>query len=122
VVEHSKEHENICDSVPVTCPNACDQDRITRKTLADHMLKCRLESVPCRYNDMGCKEMVQRKFWALHMKENRKSHMELMRATIKSRNAQSEMAAIKSIERKAKLLKEKLDHINEEVTYLKTKM
>ena len=80
----------------MSCSNECGK-KITRKTLADHRRECQLESLPCMYNHVGCEEMIQRKFWRKHMKENLRTHLEMAKASIRSQRPQSKIALMISI-------------------------
>uniref|UniRef100_A0A8C5QNV2 TNF receptor-associated factor n=1 Tax=Leptobrachium leishanense TaxID=445787 RepID=A0A8C5QNV2_9ANUR len=53
-----KAHDEICPKFPMTC-EGCGKKKIPREKLQDHIKSCGRCKVPCRYQSLGCPEMVE---------------------------------------------------------------
>ena len=86
-------HYAECPDYPLSCRNKCTATGSIRRTDMDqHLTECPLEYIPCERWDEGCKEMVQRKEMAKHMKAYKKEHRELIWAAyIKNREENREL-------------------------------
>ncbi|KAG8544615.1 hypothetical protein GDO81_022178 [Engystomops pustulosus] len=53
-----KAHDEICPKFPMTC-EACGKKKIPREKFQDHVKTCGRCKVPCRFQVVGCTEMVE---------------------------------------------------------------
>ncbi|XP_053551760.1 TNF receptor-associated factor 2 isoform X2 [Bombina bombina] len=53
-----KAHDEICPKFPMTC-EGCGKKKIPREKLQDHVKSCGRCKVPCRYQVVGCTELVE---------------------------------------------------------------
>ena len=54
-------HLGICPRVKVPCPNSECWASVPRCDLSKHRSTCQFEAVPCKYAEIGCKEVSLRK-------------------------------------------------------------
>ena len=66
-------HYEICERVPLPCPNKCGNKHIEKKEIERHLAECPEQVVKCTYREMGCQETVARRHLDQH-KEERKDH------------------------------------------------
>ena len=68
-------HYDTCPELPLTCPNKCGVDRIKRKDLKYHRMRCPLEKVECSFLEAGCKAVLNRSQLDEHMASNQQAHL-----------------------------------------------
>ena len=66
-------HYEICERVPLPCPNKCGKQRIEKKEIEQHLAECPEQMIKCTYIEIGCQETVARRHLDQH-KEERKDH------------------------------------------------
>ncbi|XP_064389731.1 TNF receptor-associated factor 4-like [Halichondria panicea] len=74
-------HLEECLHVPINCPRGCLEDDITRSTLDDHKLVCKMEPIQCTFYELGCKENILRKDLETHNEQSIQQHLVLMMKT-----------------------------------------
>ena len=75
-------HLDVCQNVPVACPNNCGQDKIRRRLISSHILNCPKEVVCCRYKQLGCKCLLTREKMIDHMADQKDYHLEMALNTL----------------------------------------
>ena len=75
VGKHMKE----CLKLPLSCPNECGLENIFRSELEDHMCKCPLQKVHCKYHSIGCEAKILTDAQDEHDEACMKEHFQLMR-------------------------------------------
>ena len=73
-----KGHYAKCPGYPLACKKKCQSGDIKRADMEQHLTVCPLEPVPCPVRDMGCQEMVCRKYLNEHLTKNQQQHFSLM--------------------------------------------
>ncbi|XP_014437534.1 TNF receptor-associated factor 2 isoform X2 [Tupaia chinensis] len=53
-----KVHHDVCPKFPLSC-DSCGQRDILRETFQDHIRTCGRRRVPCRFQALGCSELVE---------------------------------------------------------------
>ncbi len=73
------EHQKMCLSVPVECPNGCKLPGISRAEIQNHVYEeCPLRQVSCDYRHVGCDTEVRFTDVAKHNMESYQKHLDLM--------------------------------------------
>ena len=63
-------HVDTCPKMPLPCPNGCNAT-IQRRNLERHVTsKCELALVSCKYERLGCDDMLRRKDIAAHEEDD----------------------------------------------------
>ena len=70
-------HLNGCQRYPVPCPNCCGETEIPRANVDNHRDKCPNEPLPCKFVDIGCTKMVQRRSLSQHLATEKDQHLDL---------------------------------------------
>ena len=70
-------HYEICERVPLPCPNKCGKQRIEKKEIEQHLAECPEQMVNCTYLEMGCQETVARRQLEQHKEERKDHHLTL---------------------------------------------
>ena len=105
------EHNELCLNELVPCPNNCEVKVVPRRDKEKHKDICPLKSIECEYHDIGCAELVTRKYLKQHNEEEFLSHLTLTNTDfIKLQN--NIEAGIHNAERNNR---EKLDEIEVEL-------
>ena len=73
------QHRDTCAKLPLACPNECGLTDITRSELKQHLRKCPLQKVYCRFRTMGCEAMILSGSQGEHDDTCMKEHFQLMR-------------------------------------------
>lgn len=61
---------------PITCPNACQQEKVERGQLDDHLNElCPLQKIDCEFKPHGCSESIVRKDMQNHLENNLQHHL-----------------------------------------------
>ena len=71
-------HRLVCDLYPVKCPNDCNEEGITRKTLADHRQVCKCEVIECKYGYVGCGVSCKREHMPQHLVTDQGKHLDMV--------------------------------------------
>ncbi len=80
-------HDNKCNKKIISCPHSECVFQLKRGKMDDHVqTECEYGLVPCKYKNIGCKEVRTRKEMSHHEKDSVSSHLEL---------AVSELEAVK---------------------------
>lgn len=82
-------HHNECPDYVLSCPNHCNQRKMTRRELNMHHEVCPLEPIDCQFRDAGCSERMLRKDMEDHMEKNAHKHMLMLQQQnriLKSKN------------------------------------
>ncbi len=98
------EHYDQCPKVPVACPNACGSVPTPREELDAHKAVCPLEPVHCKFQVIGCKMIIARKYLPDHLGVCQAEHLEMALSVVVS--MQQKMESQRS---EVLLLKEELD-------------
>ena len=69
------DHSSTCSKFPICCPNSCEQQKIERGQLDDHLEKCPLQKICCKFRRQGCTARLVRKDMQKHMDENVQDHL-----------------------------------------------
>ena len=72
-------HKNECLKLPLSCPNECGLENVLRNELEDHMCKCPLQKVHCKYHSIGCEAKILIGGQDEHDEACMKEHFQLMR-------------------------------------------
>ena len=67
-------HYSTCVEYPVPCPEGCSQ-RMKRKSLERHKIKCPMGQVKCPFSHAGCNKPLNRKDLKNHLKNEVHSHL-----------------------------------------------
>lgn len=70
-------HLEECRHVPINCPRGCLEHDITRDTLDEHTLVCKMEPLLCAFHELGCRETILRKDVDNHNETNTHQHLVL---------------------------------------------
>ena len=71
-------HLPICLQVPVTCPNNCKVEGLTRKQLQAHIDECPLQVISCPFTSAGCTVKLPRNQMEEHEDTDMKQHLRLV--------------------------------------------
>jgi len=74
----TKRHIEACPNYPLVCPNSCSLTVFKRHELSSHLSSCLKQEVTCTFDEMGCKEKMQRQFLHQHIESNFMQHQILM--------------------------------------------
>ena len=69
-------HLQECHRYPLSCPNHCGETEIPRENVGKHREKCLNEVLPCKFGDIGCTEMVQRRSLQEHLETEKDQHLD----------------------------------------------
>ena len=76
--EDAQTHTDICERVPVPCPNGCSYGHVPRCDLSDHIEKtCPLHVVVCPFSHAGCTIALPRTEMDVHIQHNEQRHLML---------------------------------------------
>lgn len=84
-------HHDECPEYILSCPNHCDQRKMTRRELNMHYEMCPLEPIDCQFRDAGCSDRILRKDMEDHIEKNAHKHMMLLQKQnrlLKSQNSE----------------------------------
>ena len=70
------DHLKQCHRYPVSCPNHCGAAEIPREIIEKHRKKCPNEVLPCKFHNIGCTKMVQRKLLQDHLETDKDQHFD----------------------------------------------
>ena len=70
-------HSDICDFVPVECPNGCEA-HYPRYFMPVHRQSCPKEKIPCVHSDLGCNDIFKREDQSSHDNNKIFHHMGLL--------------------------------------------
>ena len=73
------QHREQCPKVPVSCPNECGLKCIGEDELKNHLCKCPLQKVHCKYHNIGCEARILNGSQDEHDDACMKEHFHLMR-------------------------------------------
>ena len=76
----TQEHIKQCPNYPVLCPNNCKVGTVDRCCLEQHLCVCPRQPVKCQFSHAGCTEMITRRDFEVHMKENIQEHLAMISA------------------------------------------
>ena len=68
-------HKKQCSKLPLPCPNKCNIGIITRGDIEELLKMCPLESIQCQYHEVGCTEVIKRKYQEKHYTEEMEKHL-----------------------------------------------
>ncbi|XP_065904009.1 TNF receptor-associated factor 4-like [Dysidea avara] len=68
-------HKKQCPKFPLPCPNKCDIGIITRGDIEEHLKMCPLETIQFQYHEVGCTEVIKRKYQEKHYTEEMEKHL-----------------------------------------------
>ncbi|KAF8359157.1 trf-1 [Pristionchus pacificus] len=68
-------HLKVCLSVPVTCPNQCGLEGISREELANHLPTCPMSGNACPFTEWGCEYAGGRQMLQKHIKDEPIRHL-----------------------------------------------
>ena len=71
-------HIPVCVKYPEPCPNHCEIGAIPRFKVKQHLSKCPLQLVECKFAKFGCQERVVRQDLTCHMEEEAQHHLQCM--------------------------------------------
>lgn len=71
-------HIPVCVKYPEPCPNHCEIGAIPRFKVKEHLSKCPLQLVECKFAKFGCQERVVRQDLTRHMEEEAQHHLQCM--------------------------------------------
>ena len=76
--EDAQIHTDICERVPVPCPNGCSRGDVPRCDLSNHIEKiCPLQMVGCPFNHVGCAITLPRTEMDVHIQHSEQLHLML---------------------------------------------
>lgn len=78
----TKDHIHEWPAYPITCPNNCGDDNITRSIYPQHLQVCPEQVVECDFSYAGCKIKLLRKNIAKHQQDDVYSHLSLQTAFV----------------------------------------
>ena len=73
------QHREQCPKLPLFCPNECGLENISRSELQNHLRKCPLQKVHCKYHSIGCEAKILTGAQDEHDEACMKEHFQLMR-------------------------------------------
>ena len=73
------QHKDRCPELPLSCPNECGLENISRSALQNHLCKCPLQKVHCKYHSIGCEAKILTGAQDEHDDACMKEHFQLMR-------------------------------------------
>ena len=73
------QHREQCPKLPLSCPNECGLENIYKNELKDHLRKCPLQKVHCKYRSIGCEAKIVTGGQDEHDEACMKEHFQLMR-------------------------------------------
>ena len=71
-------HIPVCVKYPEPCPNHCEIGAIPRFKVKQHLSKCPLQLVECKFAKFGCQEKILRQDMTCHMEEGAQDHLQCM--------------------------------------------
>ena len=71
-------HCKVCPNMPVSCPNCCNIQGLTRRDTESHLVECPLQEVYCEFDATGCKQTLLRKDLSKHMETHAQHHLGLV--------------------------------------------
>ena len=77
ISEITGNHLKTCYRFPIPCPNGCGETRIPRENIDNHCDKCPNEPLPCKFVNIGCTKMVQRRSIREHLETEKDQHLDL---------------------------------------------
>ncbi len=78
-------HDNKCNKKVISCPHSECALQLERGKMEDHVqTECEYGLVPCKYKNIGCKEVRTRKEMSHHEKDSVSSHLELAVAELEA--------------------------------------
>ena len=72
-------HREECPKLPLSCPNECGLENIKKNELKEHLRKCPLQKVHCKYHSMGCEAKILTGTQDEHDEATMKEHFQMMR-------------------------------------------
>ena len=73
------QHKEECPKLPLSCPNECGLENIRKNELNEHLRKCPLQKVHCKYRSMGCEAKIFTGTQDEHDEVCMKEHFQMMR-------------------------------------------
>ena len=74
-----RQHKEECPRLPLSCPNECGLENISRNELKNHLRECPLQKVHCKYCSIGCEAKILTGGQDEHDEACMKEHFQLMR-------------------------------------------
>uniref|UniRef100_A0A8C6Z332 TNF receptor-associated factor n=1 Tax=Nothoprocta perdicaria TaxID=30464 RepID=A0A8C6Z332_NOTPE len=78
-----KAHDEVCPKFPLTC-EGCGKKKIPREKFQDHVKTCGKCKVPCRFQVIGCAEMVENEKVAEHESKCLEEHLYMLQSFVLS--------------------------------------
>jgi len=76
-------HDNDCTRYPILCPRKCGNAKFPRSDVEEHYKICKNTEITCKFNSIGCEEMVKRREVPRHMRDGAVIHVELLKKRLK---------------------------------------
>ncbi|XP_004613304.1 TNF receptor-associated factor 2 isoform X2 [Sorex araneus] len=70
-------HQDVCPQFPVSC-DSCGQQKIPRDRLQEHLQTCGQGRVPCRFQAVGCPELVDSEGQVEHEVQKLREHLSML--------------------------------------------
>lgn len=73
------QHMEQCPKLPLSCPNDCGLENIEKNELENHLRKCPMQKIHCKYHSIGCEARILNGGQDEHEESCMKEHFQLMR-------------------------------------------
>ena len=80
-------HLKECPSYPLSCPNKCGVQGLTRSTVPAHCEVCPLQQVECEYKRFGCAVVLLRKDTEGHLQTSVQAHLRMTKQKVEEQEA-----------------------------------
>ena len=117
-------HFEVCPKYPVSCPNYCGAQNVTRSTVSAHRNECPLEQVECGYNQFGCTVVLPRKDIAEHLKTSVETHLQMTPSRVEEMEVRLQKQEVRLQKQEERLHYQEMDHRLQEALFkeLKTRL
>ncbi|XP_067165286.1 TNF receptor-associated factor 2 isoform X3 [Apteryx mantelli] len=82
-IKEYEAHDEVCPKFPLTC-EGCGKKKIPREKFQDHVKSCGKCKVPCRFQVVGCAEMVENEKLSEHESKCLEEHLYMLQSFVLS--------------------------------------